>query len=98
MNEINIPKVGHIYRHYKGHMVEVLNIAKHTENQEDLVIYMHLSTKDIWARPLSMWFDEIKFTPTSTDNRKYDTNTSSNNQVVITTRFVEVKPIRKTKD
>lgn len=42
-----------IYRHFKGGMYKVVEIAKHSETLEDLVIYQSLSTKQFWARPLS---------------------------------------------
>ena len=49
-----------IYRHYKGNIYRVLNIAKHTETLEDLVIYMAMYGENkLWARPLSMWNEEV---------------------------------------
>ena len=50
-----IIKIGKIYRHFKGQLMEVLYIAKHSETMEDLVIYKHLDTNDIWARPYDMF-------------------------------------------
>lgn len=48
------------YRHYKGNIYGFLNIAKHTETLEDLVIYMDMYGENkIWARPLSMWNEEV---------------------------------------
>ena len=48
-------EVGKIYKHFKGHVVSVIAIAKHTETEESLVIYKHLGTNDIWARPYNMF-------------------------------------------
>ena len=48
-------EIGKKYRHFKGHEVEVLGIAKHSETLENLVIYTHLGTGDMWARPESMF-------------------------------------------
>ncbi|MCH5320235.1 MAG: DUF1653 domain-containing protein [Eubacterium sp.] len=57
MNEF---KLG-IYRHYKGNTYRVLHIAKHSEILEDMVIYQDINAPDkIWARPASMWNDDIK--------------------------------------
>ena len=33
-------EVGKTYNHFKGHVVNVLAIAKHTETEEMLVVYM----------------------------------------------------------
>lgn len=54
-------KIGAIYRHYKeGNRYKVLNTAKHSETQEDMVIYRSLcGDEQIWVRPLSMWNDVI---------------------------------------
>lgn len=51
---------GGIYRHNKtGNLYKVLNIAKHSETLEDVVVYMALySEGKIWVRPLSMWFEK----------------------------------------
>lgn len=48
--------VGQKYRHFKGNVITILNIAKHSENLEELVIYEHDNT--VWARPLSMFLDK----------------------------------------
>ncbi len=50
------------YRHFKGGEYEVLNIAKHSETEEALVVYRALyGDGDVWARPLSMWNDVVEF-------------------------------------
>jgi len=51
---------GKIYRHYKGNMYKVLNIATHSETLEKMVVYQDISAPEkIWARPLSMWDEEV---------------------------------------
>lgn len=49
--------VEQIYKHYKGNIYVVLHIAKHTETEEDMVVYTKFGTVDdiVWVRPLSMW-------------------------------------------
>ena len=51
-------KVGAKYMHFKGHLVEVLGVAKHSETLENMVIYKHLGTNELWARPEEMFCDE----------------------------------------
>ncbi len=51
-------EVGRKYQHFKGNKIEVLGIAKHSETLENLVIYTHLGTGEMWARPESMFLEE----------------------------------------
>lgn len=48
-------KVGKFYKHFKGDIMEVLYMAKHSETLEDLVIYKHVNSNQVWARPLEMF-------------------------------------------
>lgn len=46
------------YRHFKGNEYEVIGIAKHSETQEDMVVYKALyDNSSLWVRPAEM-FDE----------------------------------------
>lgn len=56
MDEIKIGK----YRHFKGREYEVLCVAKHSETQEEMVVYRALYGEgETWVRPLSMWNDTV---------------------------------------
>ena len=49
------------YRHFKGNEYEVLYIAKHSETQEELVVYRALyGAGEVWARPKSMWNEQVE--------------------------------------
>lgn len=48
---------GQKYRHFKGDVMEIIEVAKHTETLEELVIYKH--NNDIWARPYSMFVSKV---------------------------------------
>ena len=50
-------KIGNKYRHFKGIIVEVIAIAKDTEDLHDIVVYTH--DKDTWARPYDMFVSEV---------------------------------------
>ena len=57
-----MPKVGGTYRHYKGTEYKILAIAKHSETEEEMVIYQDtLHPEKIWARPVAMFMEEIEW-------------------------------------
>lgn len=54
-------KVGSKYKHYKGNEYVVISIAKHTETEEDLVIYKALYDDfKVWARPIGMFLSMVE--------------------------------------
>lgn len=56
--------VGGVYRHFKGTLHRVLMIVKHSETLEDLVIYTHEDTDEVWARPYDLFVSKV-------DHEKY---------------------------
>lgn len=49
------------YEHYKGKQYEVIGIAKHSENLEELVVYRALyGEHGLWVRPLEMFLGEVE--------------------------------------
>ncbi|MBP3501638.1 MAG: DUF1653 domain-containing protein [Oscillospiraceae bacterium] len=49
------------YRHFKGNEYRVLGIAKHSETQEELVVYQALyGTQELWVRPAEMWHETVE--------------------------------------
>lgn len=52
---------GKKYRHFKGKEYLVLHLAKHSETEEDMVVYQALyGKKGIWVRPLSMFLEKVE--------------------------------------
>ncbi|WP_304638449.1 DUF1653 domain-containing protein [Pseudomonas sp.] len=48
------------YRHYKGKDYEVIGVARHSENGEELVVYRTLyGDYSLWVRPLAMFIEQV---------------------------------------
>ena len=49
------------YRHFKGKEYEVLGVARHSETEEELVVYRALyGDFGLWVRPESMWNETVE--------------------------------------
>ena len=48
------------YRHYKGKDYDVLGVARHSESEEEYVVYRQLyGTGDLWIRPVGMFLESV---------------------------------------
>ena len=53
-------EVGKTYKHFKGDLYLVLDIGKHSETEEDMVIYKALYGDNlVWIRPLDNFTEEV---------------------------------------
>ena len=49
-----------LYRHYKGPQYRVFGVARHSENEEEVVVYQALYGEfGLWVRPLSMFCETV---------------------------------------
>lgn len=49
-----------LYRHYKGKDYQVLGVAKHSEDESQLVVYRPLyGAGELWVRPLDMFCEQV---------------------------------------
>ena len=56
---------GEFYRHFKGKIYQIRELAKHSETGEDMVVYQGMYPPfQVWVRPLSMFLDSV-------DHEKY---------------------------
>lgn len=62
MNEV---KIHGVYRHFKGKMYIVEDIATHSETEEKMVVYRALyGDNQLWVRPYDLFISEV-------DHEKY---------------------------
>lgn len=54
-------KPGQRFKHYKGNEYEVLAVGKHTETEEELVIYRADEGSQVWVRPQRNFFEEVEW-------------------------------------
>jgi hypothetical protein len=49
------------YRHYKGNDYDVIGIARHSETEEEMVVYRKLyGDHSLWVRPLTMFREQVE--------------------------------------
>ena len=49
------------YRHYKGQEYTVLGVARHSETEEELVVYrQEYGTRGLWVRPKKMFLESVR--------------------------------------
>jgi hypothetical protein len=48
------------YRHFKGNEYTVLGVARHSETQEEMVVYrQEYGDRSLWVRPLAMFQEMV---------------------------------------
>ena len=51
---------GQRYRHFKGNEYEIICIARHTEDDDELVVYRSVKNPDaVYARPIEMFLSKV---------------------------------------
>lgn len=50
-----------IYKHFKGKQSLVIAVAKHSDREEELVVYKGLSDGNFYCRPLSSFLETVEY-------------------------------------
>lgn len=64
-------KINGIYRHFKGTLHKVLMIVKDSETLEELVIYTHEDTGEVYARKKTMFLSKVDYQKYPDVKQKY---------------------------
>ena len=65
-------KKGRLYRHFKNKLYLVVDIVKHSETQEDMVLYKALyGDYGLFVRPFDMFLEEVPEGKVNPMNQKY---------------------------
>lgn len=63
-----------IYRHYKGQNYRLLDIVRHSETEEELVLYETLYENELsklWVRPVKMFIETVEVNGQMVDRFQY---------------------------
>jgi hypothetical protein len=56
-----VPIQAGLHRHYKGNEYEVIEVARHSETVEELVVYRALyGERGLWVRPRAMFSESVE--------------------------------------
>lgn len=62
-----------VYRHFKGNLYEVLDVARHSETLEHYVVYRALyGDFGIWVRPLGMFTERVERDGVSVERFRFE--------------------------
>ena len=66
-------KKNSLYRHFKGDLYLVEDIAIHSETKEKYVVYRALygNTQEVYIRPLEMFMEEVDHNKYPNEKQKY---------------------------
>ena len=65
VTKVKKPKIGGVYKHFKGNYYRVIDIVRHSETNEEMVLYVPLYLNEefpgsLWVRPLEMFLETVE--------------------------------------
>ncbi|UOF91288.1 DUF1653 domain-containing protein [Fodinisporobacter ferrooxydans] len=49
-----------LYKHYKGNFYIVVGEGRHSETEEEFVIYQSVKEGSLWIRPKEMFYEKVE--------------------------------------
>jgi len=64
-------EIGSKWQHFKGDVMTIMMIVKHTETKEDMIVYEHQG--ETWCRPISSFLssEDLSSRPDNKTGQKY---------------------------
>ena len=59
MKELQYPVRPGRYRHFKGNEYQVLGVARHSETEEEMVVYRACTARAAVGAPVAMWLETV---------------------------------------
>lgn len=98
----NLPQPNQIYRHYKStggnnHLYQIVEIAKHTETEELMVVYKPLYQSDWFreatmaTRPLEMFLEDVEYNGQKMPRFELENSSSDNLEIKIESQILAQK-------
>ena len=61
-----------VYQHYKGNNYEVIGVARHSEDESQVVVYRPMYGEGaLWVRPLEMFTEQVSVNGRSVERFRY---------------------------
>lgn len=80
-----------IYQHYKGNYYEVIDVARHSETLEKMIIYRHLyGDFSSWVRPLTMFLEQVEINGLKIPRFRFISNQSKVSNLIFETHATSV--------
>ena len=54
-------KPGQVWKHYKGNDYKIVVLGKHSETEEEMVVYEQLHSGRIYIRPMNLFFNDVEW-------------------------------------